>query len=219
MITAGPTEFIVVRHGETVWNVQHRLQGHQDSDLTPRGLRQAEALAERLAAERFQALYASDLPRAMRTAEAIARRAGHAITPDPRLRERNYGLFEGLTAAEVAERHPEDYRRFLSADPDQKIPGGESRREKYNRVTACLEDLARRHPAEKIVIVTHGGVLGDLLRRSMSLPPEHPLQCSLQNASLNSFLIEDGQWTLGFWGNIEHLRTIGSYEPDAKVND
>jgi probable phosphoglycerate mutase len=216
--TIGPTEFIVVRHSETAWNVQHRFQGHQDSTLTPLGLRQAEAVAERLAAEQFQALYASDLPRAMRTAEAIARRTGRPIIPDPRLRERNYGAFEGLTAAEIAERFPEDHRRFFAPDLLQPVPDGETRRDKFLRVTTCFEDLAHRHSSQRVVVVTHGGVLGDLLRRSLSMPLEQILQCSLQNASLNSFLIQDGRWTLGTWGDVEHLRTIGSHLTIAETD-
>lgn len=207
------TEFIVIRHGETVWNTEGRLQGHQDSALTPLGLRQAEALGERLAGERFDTIYSSDIVRAMLTAEAIARRTGHTIKPDARLRERNYGIFEGLTTAEIAERFPDDYRQFLTRQADYIIPEGESLARKYARVTACLDDLAARLPGRRIVLVTHGGVLSDLLRRAMEIPVDRRLHFKLYNASLNTFFINDGQWILGTWGEVAHLRQLAPGEP------
>ena len=202
------TEFIVVRHGETIWNTQKRLQGHQDSPLTPLGLQQADAVAERLTTEKFDALYSSDLPRAIRTAETIAKRIAHTILPDPRLRERNYGLFEGLTTVEIAERFPKDYQRFLARERDYQIPSGESLADKYRRVIACIEDLASRHPEQRVIIVTHGGVLSDLLRWALDIPMDRPLHFKLYNASLNTFFSEDGRWLLGTWGEIGHLRHI-----------
>lgn len=207
------TQFIVIRHGETVWNTESRLQGHRDSPLTSLGLRQAEAIGERLAGERFDALYSSDIVRAMLTAEAIARTTGHTIKPDARLRERNYGIFEGLTTAEIAERFPDDYRRFLARESDYAIPEGESLAQKYGRVTACLDDLAVRMPGRRVVVVTHGGVLSDLLRRSMEIPVDRRLHFKLYNASLNTFFINDGQWILGTWGEIAHLRRLAPEGP------
>ncbi|HSW46547.1 MAG TPA: histidine phosphatase family protein [Phycisphaerae bacterium] len=210
MTSTATTEFIVIRHGETIWNVQGRLQGHQDSALTPLGLQQAAALATRLAAERFDALYSSDLPRARTTATCISDITGHAVIQDPRLRERNYGMFEGLTTQEIAARYPEEYQRFVSRDPDHPIPGGESRSEKFLRVTACMEDIARQRPGRRVVIVAHGGVLGDLYRRASGLGPADPLSCKIHNASLNTVFIQDGRWTLGPWGETRHLSRIGS---------
>lgn len=205
-VTNAPTECIVVRHGETVWNLEERLQGHQDSPLTQNGVRQAEAVAQRLCAEQFEALYSSDLPRARRTAEIIANRTGHPIRIDARLRERNFGIFEGLTKSEMAERYPEEYRQYLSGDVDRPVPDGESRRVKYVRVTACFEDLAAAHIGRRIVVVTHGGVLADLFRRSLELPLGAPLRCKFHNASVNTFFIGTAEWTLGTWGEIGHLR-------------
>ncbi len=206
--TIAPAEFIVVRHGETVWNLQERLQGHQDSPLTEEGLRQAEAVAERLRVEPFDALYSSDLPRARQTAEIISSRTGHPLQIDARLRERNFGIFEGLTKSEMAERFPEEYRQYLSGDVDHPVPDGESRREKYLRVTACFKDLAAAHVGRRIVVVTHGGVLGDLLRRVLGLPLGVPLRCKFYNASLNTFFINATEWTLGTWGEVGHLRCM-----------
>jgi len=116
-------EIIAIRHGETPWNLAGRIQGHLDSGLTALGLRQAEALAASFAGERLDAIHASDLPRALGTAEAIARAAGCPVVPDPRLRERHHGIFQGLTLAEAARRFPEDHAAYIGrGDLDRRIP-------------------------------------------------------------------------------------------------
>ena len=139
------TRFIVVRHGETAWNTETRIQGQKDSDLTPAGLAQAEAIGKRLARERFDALFASDLGRAMRTAERIAAHCALAVIPEPRLRERSFGAGEGLTYAEVDARWPGVFSRAANTDPDAAIPGGETRRRFHERIRAAFESLARTH--------------------------------------------------------------------------
>ena len=212
------TELIVVRHGETLWNAGGRLQGHLDSGLSPLGVRQAEAIARRLGQERFAALYSSDLGRALQTAEPIARATGLAIVTDLRLRERNLGLFQGLTMAEILERFPEDHRRFVSGDPDHAVPGGESGRQRYDRTVTCADEIAARHPGARVLIVTHGGVLNGLLRRALGLDLAIPLSYRLFNATINTFFIRDGAWRLGTWGDIHHLRDIGTIEAGAEAN-
>jgi probable phosphoglycerate mutase len=214
--TPAPTEFIVVRHGETVWNVEARLQGHGDSALTPLGIRQSEAVAGRLAGEQFDALYSSDLPRALATAQTIARRSGHRILTDPRLRERSFGLFEGLTRPQIAERFPDHYQRYLARDPDHVVPGGESRRDLYLRVTACLEDIAGQRPGQRIVVVAHGGVLAAMFRRALSKDLEDTLSIPLVNAALNVFFIGNGLWTLSVENDTAHLTGIGFEEAGEK---
>src|SRR5688500_1894842 len=126
------TQLILLRHGETEWNSLGRLQGHQDSALNPEGLRQAEALAERLAPLSFQALYSSDLGRAVETARRIAARTGHALRQDTRLRERGVGILEGLTRQEAHQRHPAVFAEYKASRPDFVVPGGESSRQRLH---------------------------------------------------------------------------------------
>src|SRR5215813_7701204 len=139
------TPLIVLRHGETVWNLEGRYQGHLDSPLTATGLDQARALAERLTRHPFAALYTSDLGRALDTSRIIAERTGHTLQLDPRLRERHLGVFQGLLRAEIKEKFPEEYGRFKSGDPDHVVPGGMSSRQHSDSVLECLTDLALRH--------------------------------------------------------------------------
>ena len=119
---------ILIRHGETKWNREGRVQGyHADSPLTETGHEQARALAERLAHERVDALYASDTGRTSETASPIGAATGLRVIHDAALRERNYGAFEGRTFAEVARDFPAEYERFRTRDPHYVPPGGRAR--------------------------------------------------------------------------------------------
>ncbi|MBN1866065.1 histidine phosphatase family protein [Candidatus Sumerlaeota bacterium] len=204
-----PTTLFIVRHGETAWNVEQRLQGQLDSPLTDLGRRQAEAVAERLAEENLDVLYSSDLGRAMETARVIADRCGGPeIVPDAGLRERNFGIFNGLNFAEARERDPEAYSHWM--EYDYVVPGGESPRQKAERGIAAVETVARRHPGRKIGIVTHGGILTSLLRRVMHVEAEAPHGFLTYNGAVNVFLMENGALKLSTWGDIRHLRRIGT---------
>ncbi|QJR15504.1 histidine phosphatase family protein [Usitatibacter palustris] len=202
--------FIVLRHGETEWNVASRIQGHQDSALTPRGLVQAEALAQRMVLERFDRLVASDLGRAHETARIIAARTGHAVQGDARLRERCYGTAEGLTYGELDHEFPEVFSSVRVTDPDYVVPGGESRRQFYDRVQSAFEALAREHPGERIAVVSHGGVLASLFRLVHGIAVSVPHRIPMPNAAFNALAFEAGQWTVENWGDINHLATGGA---------
>lgn len=205
-------ELIIVRHGETIWNAEGRQQGHLDSALTPAGARQAEAIAETLSKEKFSALYTSDLGRAFTTAEVIAAKCSHKVTTDERLRERNLGIFQTLTMAEVEERYPEEYRAFRSGDPDYEIPSGESARQRYDRAVACADDIAKRHAGQRVVVVTHGGILDSYFRRALCIALTEPRRFRLFNASINTFFVVGGEWALGTWGDVSHLVGIGTQD-------
>jgi probable phosphoglycerate mutase len=206
------TELILIRHGETIWNEQGRWQGHLDSDLTATGLQQAEALAERLATVRFDALYSSDLGRAWRTAERIASRTGRAVIAEPGLRERGLGVLQGLTYAEIEEQYPAEFKHFKAREPDHVIPAGESIRGKHERAVACIEAIVARHPGQRVVAVTHGGVLDSAFRHAAGLTLLVPRRWVLYNASLNTFLREDDRWMIGTWGDVGHLRKVGTLD-------
>jgi probable phosphoglycerate mutase len=207
------THFIVVRHGETAWNAQGRVQGHLDSPLNEEGLVQALLVGERLGAERFDQFFCSDLGRARQTAQPIADRSGKLPTTTSQLRERNLGVFQGLTGIECEQTYPDDYHRFRQREPDHAMPGGESIRELYQRVTSCFEALAAEHPDQRIVVVTHGGVLDALYRHANGTPLEHPRDFPTFNASLNWVRHEKGNWLIERWGDISHLTR------DATVDD
>jgi probable phosphoglycerate mutase len=209
---AGTTELILIRHGETVWNREARWQGHLDSDLTPAGLQQAQAIAGRLARVDFAALYSSDLGRAKRTAEHISVATGRPVLTEPGLRERALGVFQGLTLGEIRERFPQEFGRFQQRDPDHVIPEGESLRGKHERAVACLERIARVHAGASVIIVTHGGVLDSAFRLALGLPLSHLRRWVLYNGSLNTFLHDNGDWSLGTWGDISHLHRAGTLD-------
>jgi 2,3-bisphosphoglycerate-dependent phosphoglycerate mutase len=207
-------QVIIVRHGQTQWNIKTIRQGHLDSPLTERGIAQAKALGDRLAIETFTALYSSDLGRALQTAQVIAAATGHRIVTDPRLRERNLGIFQGLNGQEIQQKFPEEYRLHRSLGPDYVIPGGESVRQQVERNLEYLTELAEKHLGERIVIVTHGGVLSGLFRHTFSIPFNAPRRFEFTNAGLNVFNYEQGNWYLQTWGDISHLGGVGTVDGD-----
>jgi 2,3-bisphosphoglycerate-dependent phosphoglycerate mutase len=199
------TRLILVRHGETQWNVPGRYQGQLDSPLTGTGLAQAGALAERLAAHSVTALYTSDLGRARQTAEIISLRIGCEVISHVGLRERHLGFFQGTTRQEARTRWPEDYRQLKSSNPDYAPAGGESHRTLTTRAMAALKDIAARHADKTIAVVTHGGPLSALLRHVLGIPLEAPRRFARANATWNVFTELDGKWLLETWGDTSHL--------------
>jgi probable phosphoglycerate mutase len=199
------TRFIAIRHGETAWNAQGRIQGHLDSPLNDEGLAQALLLGERIARERFDELYCSDLGRALQTAQPIVDRTGKPVQATPRLRERLLGVFQGLTAAECAAKYPADFQRFHARDPSHAMPGGESIRQVYERVTGFFVELAQAHPGKCAVVVTHGGILDALYRFIAGIPLDRPRDFPIYNASLNWVASQGGRWEIERWGDIAHL--------------
>jgi probable phosphoglycerate mutase len=199
------TRFVLLRHGETHWNLESRIQGHEDSELTATGIAQARALAERMRDERFDLLVASDLGRAMSTAMHIAEATGHEVRPDPRLRERNYGECQGLTYGELDHQYPDLFSSVREVDPDFPVPGGESRREFHDRVKAAFEALARAHTGQRVVVVSHGGVLAMLYRAVHGIPIGTPHPIPIRNCSYNALAWDRGLWTVEAWGDTVHL--------------
>jgi probable phosphoglycerate mutase len=203
---------MVIRHGETRWNREGRIQGHLDSALTEQGVRQVRALAERLAAERIDQLYSSDLGRAYHSARLIAEKCRLSIVTDSRLREKNLGVFQGLNQIEMERRFPSEYAHYLARTADFVVPQGESLLQLHARAVACLEDLAVRGAGGSIVVVTHGGVLGCLYRHAVGIALDTPRDFSLLNASFNAFQYQDGAWTREVWGDVSHLNGAESYD-------
>jgi 2,3-bisphosphoglycerate-dependent phosphoglycerate mutase len=200
-----PTRVIAVRHGETAWNVDTRIQGQLDIDLNGAGRAQARRLARALEGEGLHAVYASDLARAHDTARAVAERAGLAVHTDTGLRERGFGVFEGLTWAEIERDHPEDARRWRSRDAGFGPPGGEALADFVARAVAAVAAIARRHRGQHIAVVTHGGVLDALYRAASRIAIDAPRTWQLGNASINRLLHAEEGFTLVGWSDTFHL--------------
>ncbi|HTE14339.1 MAG TPA: histidine phosphatase family protein [Burkholderiales bacterium] len=211
------TELILIRHGETAWNRERRMQGQTNTPLSDTGRAQAEAVGRRLARHPFSALYSSDLQRAWDTAAAIARASGRDIVSEPRLRERTFGVFEGLTYDEMAQHHPLEHARFAQRDPDYAVPGGESPRQFFERSLGCLEDIAAAHAGECVVVVTHGLVLDTLYRAARNMPLDFKREVPLLNASLNTFQRAPQAWIEVAWGDVEHLAAVGVTRYDGRA--
>lgn len=200
------TRLIVVRHGETAWNVDTRVQGQLDIGLNATGERQAQQLGEALADETVAAVYASDLSRAWNTARAVAGPLGIEVIAEPRLRERAFGHFEGRTFADIEANSPDEARRWRTRDPEFAPEGGESLVVFRQRVTAVAADLAARHTGTQVVLVAHGGVMDVLYRAATGQELQAPRTWHLGNAAINRLLWTPQGFSLVGWGDIAHLR-------------
>ena len=202
------TRICLVRHGETEWNVARRIQGQIDIGLNALGLRQAEAAARWLAEEPVSALFSSDLRRARTTAEHIGRRLGLACALAPEMRERRYGILEGVTYEDARTSLPEVYAAFESRDPEFAIPGGgESLVQFHARVTTWLKATVEAHLGGTLVVVTHGGVLDIVNRFVRGNALAIPRDFAIPNAGLNWIVRAAGDWRIEAWGQTAHLET------------
>lgn len=201
-----PTRVIAVRHGETAWNVETRIQGQLDIPLNDTGRWQAAQLACAVAHEPLAAVYASDLERAHATARALAQPRGLPVVADPALRERAFGSFEGCTFAEIEAQWPEDARRWRRRDPDYGPPdGGERLVDFYWRCVEAAARLAAAHPGQTIALVTHGGVLDCWYRAATRLELGAARTWQIGNASINRLLYTPAGFTLVGWSDTLHL--------------
>ena len=201
------TRIIAIRHGETAWNVDTRIQGHLDIPLNEVGEWQAQQAGEALANESIQAIYSSDLKRAYVTAQAVAKTTGAPLTPTQSLRERSFGDFQGRTFAQIEAESPEQALRWRKRDPEfTPEGGGESLIMLRERIDATVNEIAARHPGEQIVLVAHGGVMDVLYRLATKLDLKAPRTWDLTNAAINRLLwTPDSGLTLVGWADTQHL--------------
>ena len=203
---SGMTELIVIRHGETDWNRQHRFQGQIDVPLNALGLEQARRLGLRLADEPIDLLVVSDLQRARQTAQALADARGHAPRIEPLWREQGFGILEGLDVPTIRARHADLWAQWLRHDADYALPqGGESNVAFHARVMQALRALVATHAGARVAVVTHGGVLDMLWRSARALSLSGPRECEIPNTGINRLRWAGEQLHIDAWGDDAHL--------------
>ena len=209
------TRIIAIRHGETAWNVDTRIQGHLDIPLNATGLWQAAQVGRALADEPVAAIYTSDLQRAHATAQAVADTTGAPLVAEPSLRERSFGHFEGRTFAEIESALPEQARRWRQRDPHYAPEGGESLVALRERIARTVSALAAQHPDELVVLVAHGGVLDVLYRLATRQDIQAPRTWQLSNAAINRLLWTPDGLSLVGWADTQHLDNAARDETTA----
>ncbi len=175
------TRLVLIRHGETDWNVEGRYQGQADPPLNARGQAQAEALAEALRPAGLQVLYTSPLRRARQTAEVIACALGLPLHEEPRLMEIHQGAWQTRLHAEIERLYPETFQRWHTEPWAVTPPGGESLHQVQQRVYAAVDDIRARHPHQTVGVVTHRIPIALLLMRYENLPPDSVRSLHLPN--------------------------------------
>ncbi|EEO28276.2 hypothetical protein OFAG_01429 [Oxalobacter formigenes HOxBLS] len=204
-----PTDILIIRHGQTAWNKLKRLQGHSDIPLNEEGRLQAVTLAEILRHEPLDAIFSSDLQRAYQTAYEIAKSHNLPVHTDKSLRERCYGICEGMLAEEIKKAYPKSYEAWYAADPDHFFPDGErkteSPRQFHYRALEAIRNVASRHCGERVAIITHFGVLETAYRAAQNIPLGTRCKMPVLNTSINRFRWRDGRLELLAWGEASHL--------------
>ena len=201
------TEIILIRHGETEWNSQLRMQGHSNSDLSAVGRGQIQALGEWMKNVSFDHIYSSDSLRARQTAEAITQYSGDTLQFDQRIREKNLGVFEGLTSIEASEQHPEIYRLFKTGGANYVINEGESTQQVLDRTLEFIEEMRFRHPEQRVVMVTHGGVVRVLMKHTLGISIDAPTSFLIKNTGIFR-LVWNEKWLVSQMGGVSHLEKL-----------
>jgi probable phosphoglycerate mutase len=201
------TQLLLIRHGETAWNAEHRIQGQLDIPLSPLGVLQSARLAECLANEAIDAVYSSGQSRAWLTAAPLAARLGLDVIAEPRLRERSFGIFEGLTLEEIAEQFPPEFKKWRERDPAWRPEGGESGQQLIDRVLSAVGDIGTEHAGQTVVLVSHGGVLDVVYRAARLLEWHAPREHQMLNAAVNRLTAAASPLALSIehWGDVAHL--------------
>ena len=202
------TELIIIRHGETEWNQTGRFQGHSDVPLSEKGRAQAEALAQNLIIDHVDAIYASDLIRAMETAAPLARRFGVDVIPDTALRELNFGTWEGRNFSDINAECPDAMKHFYSDPEKANIPNGEPFPVFQKRVAGGVSEIVRAQQGKRVVIVSHGASIRILLADILAMPIRSIWHVSQLNTAVNKIRFEDDGFAIvTLMNDTSHLRT------------
>ncbi|RST51801.1 histidine phosphatase family protein [Variovorax sp. MHTC-1] len=207
-----PTEIILIRHGETDWNRELRFQGHIDVPLNDTGHEQARRLGLRLAGEPVQHLISSDLMRAQQTAAPAARQLELDVITSVALREQHFGIVEGMRADEIQSLHPRAWEDWLQFREDHAMPEGESARQFHARIIEALGGIATAHAGQKVLVVTHGGVLDMVWRTARGLGLNGPRRSEIPNAGFNRIRMADAatpeRIEIVDWADTRHLADL-----------
>lgn len=210
--TSTPTELILIRHGETDWNRELRFQGHIDIPLNDMGHEQARRLGLRMAGETAQHLVSSDLMRAQQTAAPTAQQLALPVVTTVGLREQHFGVVEGMRAEEIQNLHPRAWEQWLEFREDHAMPDGETPRAFHARIIEALGALAAAHTGQRLVVVTHGGVLDMVWRTAHGLSLSGPRQSDIPNAGFNRIRIADPaaptRIEIVDWADTRHLADL-----------
>jgi broad specificity phosphatase PhoE len=215
-------QLLIARHAETAWNVEKRIQGWTNSNLTRTGTHQAQALAERMRTLKLTAIYSSDAQRALRTAECVALWHNVDVTPIEDLRETGWGEWEGMTADEIAERFPDLWNRFVARGQDMGaddsdwetttlVPGGECVKDCSERIGAVLSEIRRVHTGdtERILLVGHGGSLRYFFTHALGVRPALARRFHLDNTSLSEVsFAHDHPPVIRLLNDVSHLASV-----------
>ena len=203
-------QIYIVRHGETEWNAQGRVQGHTDIDLSDTGRWQAQVVARRLEQVTFSAAYCSDLSRTRETAEIILGQSGTPLHPTLQLREYHKGVFEGLTVPEYSKKFPDQYQASLVNDLDFAPTGGETVRQTSRRMAKFVSDTIPRHLDDTVLIVGHGGSLRSLIVALMDLPLEANWKFVMGNCAVSVLHTYPNNTVLHLYNDTAHLQSIST---------
>jgi probable phosphoglycerate mutase len=203
------TSILLIRHAQTEWNLHRRFQGHGDSPITPEGYEQLRCLRSRLAQDTFDAVFASDLPRTMRTAEFLPV-AKDALQPEPRLRERGVGILEGLNLQEILRHHPRDYAAFKQGDKEHAPPQGESLQQAFDRAWEFCEAVIQQRAGQRIAAVSHAGLIRLLTKHILGIALDGPSSYHIPNTSLTQleYSAEERRWTISTLADTTHLQPV-----------
>lgn len=203
------TSLLLIRHAETVWNKEGRMQGSQDSPLSEAGTHEAEALGRRLRGLRLDAVYSSDLARCVRTARIALDGAGFQFRLMPELRERSLGDWEGGVWRQIAAADPEAARLYKET-ADYRPPNGETFFDLQNRVFGALQDIANAHPGRRVAVFTSGGSIRAGIFAAMKLPAEQWGRFATWNTGISRLDFHKGIWKLVKFNDVAHLPGTGN---------
>ena len=201
------THICFIRHGETTWNAERRMQGHIDIPLNTAGMGQAKRLATALTQTKhsFDAIYSSDLERALHTANVVANALSLAVHTTPQLRERNVGQLQGLLLSEAPVLLPEIWQSHIARELDHDLGGGESIRAFHQRMQGVLELFLRQHRGQSILAVSHGGSLDMIYRIVTQQALDAERVAVVPNTSLNWITHDGSVWSIQRWADTSHL--------------
>ena len=200
------TKLVLIRHGQTEWNIAGKYQGQSDVALSDKGIEQARCLAQNFPLEQLDAVYASDLSRALVTAEQVARHFGCVVQPEPSLREMNFGEWEGLTYKQIAAQWPEAMGTFFQRPDMLEIPGGEGFAVLQERAVKCIEEIVASNVGKTVAVVAHGAILRTILTHVLHMPLRYVWTIRQDNTAVNILRYDEGNCMVELVNSTAHLQ-------------